>query len=147
MLFRSNVQELLVTLETPVFKNFFINNVVCIGAKKAIFVRGLPEMNVQNVVMENMVITAKHGLDFTEGNNIELKNVRVIVTDTNPVANFHNSKNILLSKFSYNTNAELLLKVTGDKSGNIKVVNSDNNKAKKKLEFNYGADKNSVEIK
>jgi polygalacturonase len=141
------VEALPVTLETPQFRNFHINNVVCNGAEKAIFVRGIPEMNVQNIVMENMVIKAKHGLDFTEGNNIQLKNVRVLVDDTNPVANMHNSKNIFLNNFSYNDDATLLLKVTGDKSNNIKVSNTDTNKAKKSLELNYGADKNAVEIK
>jgi polygalacturonase len=141
------VEALPVTLETPQFRNFHINNVVCNGAEKAIFVRGIPEMNVQNIVMENMVIKAKHGLDFTEGNNIQLKNVKVLVDDTNPVANMHNSKNIFLNNFSYNDDATLLLKVTGDKSNNIKVTNTDTNKAKKSLELNYGADKNAVEIK
>ncbi|HEX8334699.1 MAG TPA: glycoside hydrolase family 28 protein [Segetibacter sp.] len=141
------VEALPVTLETPQFRNFHINNVVCNGAEKAIFVRGLPEMNVQNIVMENMVIAAKHGLDFTEGNNIQLKNVKVLVDETNPVANLHNSKNILLNEFAYNNDAEVLLKVTGDKSSGIKVTNTDTNKAKKKLELNYGAGTNAVEIK
>ena len=69
------VETLPVTEATPQFQNFYINNVVCNGAQKAIFIRGLPEMNVKNLVMENMVIHAKEGIDFTEASGVTLKNV------------------------------------------------------------------------
>ena len=66
-----------VSEETPQFRNIYINNVVANGAEKAIFVRGLPEMNVKNIVMQNMVLQAKHGLDMTEGSDITLKMFRL----------------------------------------------------------------------
>jgi len=37
---------------TPVFRNFHISNIYCNGAERAIFIRGLPEMHVQNVVLQ-----------------------------------------------------------------------------------------------
>jgi polygalacturonase len=133
------VQVLPVTEETPQFRNIYINNVVATGAEKAIFVRGLPEMNVNNIVMENMTIQAKHGLDMTEGSNIVLKNVKLFTTDTDPVMNIHNSHNIGLNNISYNENAQLLLNISGEKSKKIKVTGTDLKKAKKGIEFSYGA--------
>jgi polygalacturonase len=50
---------------TPVFRNFHISNVYCNGAAKGIFVRGLPEMHVKDIVLENMVLQAKKGIDVT----------------------------------------------------------------------------------
>src|SRR4029079_1976864 len=79
------VETLPVSVETPQFRNFIINGVVCNGARKAIFVRGLPEMNVQQIVMENMIIQSREGLDMTEGSNITLRNVQLITSQTNPV--------------------------------------------------------------
>src|SRR5688500_17632620 len=105
-----------VTEETPQFRNFYIKNVVVHGAEKAIFIRGLPEMNVQNIYMEDMVFQSKHGLDMTEGTNIAIKNAYLIPQDVNPVMNIHNSKSITLEGIRYN-NAALLLNVTGEKSG------------------------------
>jgi len=67
------VETLPVSDATPQFQNFHIKNVVCNGAEKGIFVRGLPEMNVKNIVMEDMVIQANKGLDMTEGSDITLK--------------------------------------------------------------------------
>jgi polygalacturonase len=137
------VEALPVSEATPQFRNFYINNVVANGAEKAIFVRGLPEMNVKNIVLENMVLQAKHGLDMTEGSDITLRNVRLITKETNPVMYVHNSRNIILDKIQYDQ-AELLLNISGDKSGNIKLNNTDASKAKEKLKFEYGATEKAI---
>jgi polygalacturonase len=133
------VQVLPVSEETPQFQNIYINNVVAQGAEKAIFVRGLPEMNVKNIVMENMVIQAKHGLDMTEGSGITLRNVNLITKDSDPVMNIHNSQNIVLERINYTTDATLLLNISGEKSKGIKLNSTDVKKAKKGVEFTYGA--------
>ena len=131
---------------TPQFQNFYIKNVVCNGAEKAIFIRGLPEMNVKNIVLEDMVLQSKQGLDFTEASDIVLKNIQVITTNTNPVLNIHNSKNITLDKIGYKSGSELFLNVTGEKSNKIKLVNTDSSKARKKVETSYGANEKAVEL-
>jgi polygalacturonase len=133
------VESLPVTEETPQFRNIFINNVVAQGAEKAIFVRGLPEMNVKNIVMENMVIQAKHGLDMTEGSGITLRNVQLITKDSDPVMNIHNSQNIVLDRIQFNQDADLLMNISGEKSKGIRLNNTDVKKAKKGIEFSYGA--------
>jgi polygalacturonase len=135
-----------ITEETPVFRNIYVKGVVCNGAEKAIFVRGLPEMNVRDIFMEDMILQANEGLDMTECSGIALKNVAVYSRNTNPVLNIHNSKNITLDKISYN-NAELLLNVSGEKSIGIVVVNTDRSKAKKAVEVNYGAKEDAVKMK
>ena len=132
---------------TPQFKNFTIKNVVCNGAAKAIFVRGLPEMSVKNIVLENMVLQANDGLDMTEGSGIALKNIQLITKNTNPVMNIHNSKDIVLNKIGYNSGAELLLNVTGEKTSGVVLKDTDASKAKKKVEFGFGAGEGSVTAK
>jgi len=139
------VETMPVTEATPQFRNFYIKNVVCNGAEKAIFVRGLPEMNVKNIVMEDMVLQASKGLDMTEGSEITLKNVVLVTREINPVMNIHNSKNITLNKIGY-SNADLLLNVTGEKSTGIAVTSTDVKKAKKSFEVNYGAKETAVKM-
>lgn len=134
-----------VTEETPIFRNVYIKNVVCDGAEKAIFVRGLPEMNVQNIFMENLTLQAKHGLDMTEGSGIVIRNAAIYSKDTNPVLNVHNSKNITLDRIRYN-NAELLLNVSGEKSEKIVLLNTDAAGAKKSVELSYGAKEGAVQV-
>jgi polygalacturonase len=137
------VQTLPVTEETPQFRNFVITNVVCNGAEKAIFIRGIPEMNVENIVLKDMVLQAKHGLDMIEGTGITLRNVQLITNNTNPVMNIHNSQNITLDKVGY-ANAEVLLNVTGEKSKDILLSGTDVKNAKKGVEFGYGAKEGAV---
>jgi len=134
-----------VTEETPQFRNIYIKNVAVNGAHKAVFVRGLPEMNVKNIVMEDMVMQAKEGLDMTEGTGITLKNVYLITEKKNPVMNIHNSQSITLSNVRYN-DAEVLLNVTGEKSKGIALNGTDITKAKKGVEVNYGATENAVKV-
>ena len=132
---------------TPQFKNFAIKNVVCNGAAKAIFVRGLPEMNVKNIVLEDMVLQANDGLDITEGSGIALKNIQLITKNTNPVMNIHNSRDIVLNKIGYRSGAELLLNVTGEKTSGVVLKETDASKAKKKVEFGFGATEGTLSLK
>lgn len=136
-----------VSEETPQFRNIYINNVVANGAEKAIFVRGLPEMNVKNIVMQNMVLQAKHGLDMTEGSDITLKNVQIIARETNPILNIHNSGNITLDKIQYKNGADLLLNISGEKTKGVKLINTDTNNAKKKVDFTFGATDAALGVK
>jgi copper homeostasis protein CutC len=101
-------------------------------------------MNVTNIVLEDMVLQANEGLDMTEGSNITLKNIQLITKNTNPVMNIHNSKDIVLNKIGYKNGAELLLNITGDKTKGLLLKETDATKAKKKVEFGYGAGENSL---
>jgi polygalacturonase len=141
------VETLAVSEATPQFKNFYIRDVTCDGAAKGIYVRGLPEMNVQQIQLSDMVLQADEGLDMTEGTGIELKNIQLITRNTNPVMNIHNSANITLENIRYNDNADLLLNVSGEKSKGIKINGTDVKKAKKSVELNYGAVSDAVTIK
>jgi hypothetical protein len=94
-----------------------------------------------------MVLQATDGLDMTEGSTISLKNVQLITKNTNPVINIHNSKDIVLEKIGYKNNAELLLNVTGEKTKGLVLKNIDASKAKKKVEFGFGAGEKSLSLK
>ena len=140
------VETLPVTEATPQFKNFYISNVTCSGAAKAIFVRGLPEMNVQQVKLSDMVLQANEGLDMTEATGFSLKNIQLVTNNTNPVMNIHNSADITFDNIRYSDNADLLLNVSGEKSKGIRLNGTDVKKAKKSIELNYGAVADAVKI-
>jgi polygalacturonase len=139
------VETLPVTEATPQFRHFTISNVICNGAEKAIFVRGLPEMNVKDILLEKMVLRANKGLDMTEGSGITLRDVHFITSEANPLMNIHNSRQITLNKITYDQ-ADLLLNVSGEKSAGILVQATDASKAKKGLEVSYGATAAAVKM-
>jgi polygalacturonase len=73
------VELLPVTEATPQFRNFFISNVTCYGAARAIFIRGLPEMKIKNIQLRDMVLQADKGVEVSDATEVSLQNVRVIV--------------------------------------------------------------------
>lgn len=132
---------------TPQFRNFHISNVYVNGAEKAIFMRGLPEMHVKGIRIENSVFQSKYGVDIQEASNIQLNNVKVYSSNTNPVIDIINSSYININKFDYNENAELLLRVSGDRVKGVQVSGADYKKATKKLSVELGAKEGEVRLR
>lgn len=132
---------------TPVFKNFNISNVYCNGAEKAVFIRGLPEMHVKDIVLENMVLQAKKGIDIQEATNITFKNINVISAETNPVIDIVQSDKLVFDNIRYKNAAELLFRVSGERSNSINIKNTDASKAKEKIEYELGASEKAITIK
>ncbi|HEY6504446.1 MAG TPA: glycoside hydrolase family 28 protein [Chitinophagaceae bacterium] len=132
---------------TPQFRNFHISNVYCNGAEKGIFIRGLPEMHVKDIVLENMVLQAKNGIDVQEATGITFKNIKVISEETNPVVDVVQSDKLTFDNIRYKDGSELLFRVSGDRSNNINIRNTDASKAKEKISYELGASEKSVTIK
>ena len=132
---------------TPVFRNFHISNVYCNGAEKAIFIRGLPEMHVKDILLENMVLQANKGIDIQEATGITFKNIRVISKDNNPVIDIVQSDKLVFDKMDYKDGTPLLFRVNGERSRDIKVTNTDLTRTKEKVSFELGASEKIFTIK
>ncbi|AZI24715.1 glycoside hydrolase family 28 protein [Pedobacter sp. G11] len=135
-----------VTEATPQFKNIYIKDVVANGAEKAIFVRGLPEMNIKDIYLENVTIQAKKGVEIIEGTGIYLKNVNVITDDTNPVVKIQNGNNINFNGFKYKEGSALLFDITGEKTKAVKVSGTNVSQAKKQSNIGTEVAKKALEI-
>jgi polygalacturonase len=141
------VEFLPVDETTPVFKNFHISNVYCNGAEKAIFIRGIPEMHVKDIVLENMVLQAKHGIDVQEASGITFRNIKVLSSHTAPVVDIIQSDNLIFDNLSYNPDAELLFRVSGDRSEKIEIQNTSSKESKNMIKYELGANPKMVTIK
>jgi DNA sulfur modification protein DndE len=141
------IETLPITEATPVFRGFYINDVVCNGAEKGVFVRGIPEMQISNINLSNLVLQTKKGIDCTEGNNVNFNNIRLVTAESDPLIYLQNSGNIRFNNISYNGSPAVLFSVNGDRSKNIKVTQTDLAKSKNKSAFAYGANASSLEFK
>jgi polygalacturonase len=131
---------------TPQFRNFYVSNVVCNGASGAIMVRGLPEMSIKNIYLENMVIKANKGIELIEANNINLKNITLESNDTKPLVHIENGTNINLDGIKY-TSADQLISIAGERSGNVTLSNTNTANSKSKPDFTNGATAKMLTIK
>lgn len=135
-----------VTDATPQFRDFYFSDIVCYGASKGIFVRGLPEMHVKNVNMENMVLQAKKGVEIIEASGITLKNIKLMPENTDPVCLIENSDNLVFNGIQFPENAKQLFKVSGAGTGNIKVLGTKGIDTTKDIAFTNGAAATAISV-
>ncbi|MDR0982011.1 MAG: glycoside hydrolase family 28 protein [Culturomica sp.] len=62
---------------TPCFRNIYIENIVCSGARRALYFNGLPEMPIENVHLKNLEITSELGAEIIYSRNVTLENVKI----------------------------------------------------------------------
>jgi polygalacturonase len=135
-----------VTEATPQFRNFHISDIVCNGAERGIFVRGLPEMSIQDIHLNNIVLKTKKGAELIEANNIDLNNIQLNSTITKPLIYIENGSNLTFSNIRFR-HAEQLFSINGEKSSNIKVGNTNTSDVKNTVKFNNGASAGVLNIK
>jgi polygalacturonase len=132
---------------TPQFRNFHISNVYCNGAEKGIFVRGLPEMHVKNITLENMVLQADKGIDVQEATGLTFRNIKIISRETNPVVDVIQSDKLTFDNITFKDGSDLLFRISGERSSGINIINTDGSKAKDKISYELGANEKSVSVK
>lgn len=75
------IKPLPVDETTPCFRNIHVKNLVCVGARRALFFNGIPEMPIDGITLENLDITSKLGAEFAYSKNINMKNVKIRQTE------------------------------------------------------------------
>ncbi|MFB9862824.1 glycoside hydrolase family 28 protein [Rufibacter immobilis] len=113
-----------VTEETPSFKNIWMRNITVSGADEAVALQGLPEMNLQNVTIENAYLKARKGISAVDASGITLKNVKVLA-EKGPALTIYNSKNVNVQGLTYKDTQEPVVKVLGPLTQNVKLANKD----------------------
>ncbi|TDE15586.1 glycoside hydrolase family 28 protein [Dyadobacter psychrotolerans] len=124
---------------TPVFRNMHFENIVCNGAEKAVFIRGLPEMPVENIRIENLVVRASKGVELIDAKGVMLNNIKLVTESKNPIVFIDNSSNITLDKIDFDKDSDLFMSVNGDRTTHITLTKTDVSKAKKEAVFQKGA--------
>jgi polygalacturonase len=113
-----------VSEETPQFKNISIRNIEIKGAMQAVFLHGLPEMNLENIELSNMIIEADKGFSVSDANGIKISNVKLSAKKPT-IFNFLNCKNVIVKEVESNTNSSDAITVNGKQCENISLVSSD----------------------
>jgi polygalacturonase len=127
-------QAMPVTEETPQFKDIFISEVVCRGAEEAIELLGLPEMPLRGIELSNVSISSRRGLNCAYADGVKLRQVEIL-SQQGPVVAFHNTMNVAIDRATYPAAAEVFLALSGDKTANISISNTDLSKAKQEMKL------------
>ncbi len=135
-----------VTEETPAFRNIFVKNVVANGFGSAALLMGLPEMKLENVKLENIVLKAPKGFTCIDVKDVEFVNVKII-QDSGPALTLFNSQNVSINGFSFKGEGLPGLAVSGKSTNNIEVSSKNFNDPSSQILIVGGAVKESIIIK
>jgi polygalacturonase len=129
----------------PYFRNFDIRNIVCDGAKDALFVRGLADAAIQGVSLKNVFITSDEALKMEEADGFTLDNVWLNFK-SGPVLTLKNARNIQLSQLTTATTPGLFVQASGTRTENIKLLKADVSRAKKDVELSSDVKPGAIAI-
>jgi polygalacturonase len=135
-----------VTEETPSFKNIWMKNITVSGAEEAVALQGLPEMNLQNVNIENSFLKAKRGISAVDATGITLTNVQVI-TEKGPALTIYNSKDVQVQGLTGNQTKEPMVKVLGPLTKNVRLASKDFSNAATQVSKGKDLGKTAVTLK
>lgn len=107
-----------VTEETPQFRNIQIRDVTCRGAMQAIFLQGLPEMNLKNIRLENILMEADKGMTCTDVSDVMIKGLS-LVTKESPVAGFYNCRSVVAENLDLKPAVHPAIFVNGSRTKDI----------------------------
>lgn len=132
-----------VTEKTPSFKNIYVKDLVSRNARTAMYFNGLPEMNIENINVENAFITSEYGAQLSESKDINFKNVTVVTTKGAPFI-LNNVKNFKAENISSKENLSTdLVEINGRKTSDIELTGVSSNQVK----VSSNVDKSAVKLK
>lgn len=131
---------------TPSFRNIFLKDIICSGARRAVLLQGLPEMPIQNIEMKDILISAKSGFTCIDADQIILTNIRILSEDV-PVYTFRNSRNIILKDVSFPDEDALFIKLEGSKTEHIHLHDIKGSQIKNKIQLSKEVKPDVVVIK
>jgi hypothetical protein len=71
----------------------------------------------------------------------------MISAETNPVIDIVQSDKLTFDKITYKDGSELLFRISGERSRDINIKNTDASKAKERIAYELGATEKSVTVK
>ncbi len=128
---RSSGQEV-VSEETPQFRNIFISDMTLKGALQAVMLQGLPEMNLENVKLSNMILEADHGISISDATNVKLENIKLLTKGK--AIEMYNSKDIEVIGIDYQFSSKEDITIRGNECAKI-TLSGKNQKSLKNYVF------------
>jgi len=131
--------------ETPQFKNISIKNITISGAYQAVFLQGLPEMNLENIEISNLIAKAEKGFSIIDANGIKITNAKLDIQDST-VFQIYNGKNMTLKNVEFSSTSPKAVTIDGAASEKIELVSSEETDYSKKTSIGETVAKGAVKL-
>ncbi|GGA67942.1 glycoside hydrolase [Flavobacterium palustre] len=109
--------------KTPQFKNISMKNITIAGAQQAVFLQGLPEMNLENISISNLLAKADKGVTIIDAKGIKISDAKFDIKEST-VFDIYNVKNSFLKNVEINSTSPKAVTINGAASENIDLTSS-----------------------
>ncbi|WP_264537740.1 glycoside hydrolase family 28 protein [Flavobacterium sp. N1736] len=140
-----NTKVVPVNEETPQFKNILIKNITIAGAYQAVFLQGLPEMNLQNIEISNLTAKAEKGFSIIDASGIKITNAKLDI-ESPTVFEIYNGKNMSLKNVEFNSTSPKAVTIDGAASEKIELISSKNSDYSKTTTISETVSKGAVKL-
>jgi len=134
-----------VSEETPQFKNISIKNITIKGAQQAVFLQGLPEMNLENIEISNLIAKAEKGFSIIDANGIKINHATLDIENPT-VFEIYNTKNMSLKNIAFNSTSAKAISINGEACQNIELAASPKTDFSKTTTLGETVPKNAVKF-
>jgi len=108
----------------PQFKDFFIEDVACDGAREAMTIEGLPEAPVRGIHFRNVVIAAQQGARLVETDGIRLSGFQILPS-SGPVLSLERTRDLVLERGTVPAGVETFVSVVDGETQGVRVRGMD----------------------
>ena len=130
---------------TPQFRDIYIQDVVCRGARQAVALQGLPEMPIRGVHLRNVSIAADNGITCVDAAEISFENVEIL-NRSGAVLNLSASRDVRVDRLSHAPGAAALIQARGTNNSGIVIRNTDLKSAAKDFDLTGGATREAFKV-
>jgi len=110
-----------VTEETPAFRNITLRDIVCLGAKRAALLQGLPEMPLQNIRLENIAIhNSAAGILAGDVAGLTLDRVRLSILKGTALT-LRDGRDVQVTDFASEGGSSPLIKANGSRTAGVRL--------------------------
>ncbi len=134
-----------VTAETPQFKNISIKNIELKGALQAVFLQGLPEMNLENIRLSDMKLEADNGFLMVDVHGVILENIDIKTKSANAFDIF-NARNVQFKNVNFNADTDAAIIINGPNCDKIEFSTGNSVIDKSKITFGKEVPANAVKF-
>jgi polygalacturonase len=119
---------------TPRFRNLHFNHIVCNGARRAVYLTGLPEMPLENLDFDNLAMSALRGFETANIRGVTVSNANIL-PQSGPAFMFNQSQDVTLDRVAGPTGTAPLLKLQGAKTDRVRLRETETSPAARPVEL------------
>ena len=127
----------------PVFRNFYIENIECDGAKRAISLRGLPGDYLHHIAFENIKVKSENGVFCSYSKSVNFRNI-TLNHQNGDAFQLENCSSIQFKEIDKVQKSAGFLNIKGSVSSGIAVYNNASKETDLKIVLEEGLDRAAI---